>query len=62
MTHPDFSLGPPRAFRPIVPRMWPQQLPFLRYVEVPMSEAGVERDPVVSFEEYEAAKPKWLES
>ena len=42
------SEGPPRAYRPMVPRMWPQQMPaFIRYREVPMTEDGVIESPLV---------------
>ena len=49
-------LGRIRVFRPIVPRMWPQQVPCFRYVEVPLEESQVKRSPVVSWEEFDAAK------
>lgn len=52
---PAIRLGSVRLFRPIVPRMWPQQIPCFRYVEVPESEADVQRSPVVPWEEFEAA-------
>ena len=48
--------GRARVFRPVAPRMWPQQSPCFRYVEVPESEANVRQSPIVTWEEFEAAK------
>jgi hypothetical protein len=42
-----------RAYRAYVPRMWPQQMPCWSYREVSVSEAGIKRDPVVSWEDYQ---------
>lgn len=46
--------GPPRAYMPMVLRMKPQQVPWFRYREVPLNEAGKRLDAFVTFEEWEA--------
>ncbi len=58
MNFHNLTFGPPRYFRPIVPRMWPQQMPLFRYAEVAEVETAKKLGPIVSIEEYEAVEKR----